>query len=75
MQVPLFPASYWLIGKSILSIHPRSTQFSKTEWLRMNEDHSKDTGVHDCTHVTVPEHSTQLERKTKEKQNKRKTPE
>lgn len=41
----------------------------------MSEDHSKDTGVHDCTHVTVPEHSTQLERKTKEKQNKRKTPE
>lgn len=46
----------------------------------MKEDHSKDTGVHDCTYVTVPEHSTQLERKTKEKkkqtkETKEKTPE
>lgn len=38
----------------------------------MKEDHSKDTGVHDCTYVTVPEHSTQLERKTKEKKSQQK---
>lgn len=45
----------------------------------MEEDHSKDTGDHDCTHVTVAEHSTQLERKTKENkqtnETKEKTPE
>lgn len=80
MQIPLFPASYWLTGKSVLSCPPTVySVLQNWEWMRMEEDHSKDTGVHDCTHVTEAEHSTQLERKTKENkqtnETKEKTPE